>query len=80
MARGRLRKARQFLDAAVTIRDFADDEASIGDAFVTLCVHAGIAAADAICCYALGEHARGDSHQEALQLLKKVKPDGAERS
>lgn len=55
---GRLRKARQFLDAARTIREFADDEAEVGDAFVTLCIHAGIAAADAICCETLGNHLR----------------------
>ena len=78
IARGRLRKARQFLQAAETIRDLADDEAAVDDAFVTLRVHAGIAAADAICCQALGEHARGESHQEAVQLLKRVRPDGPE--
>lgn len=37
---GRSRKATQFLDAAETIREFADDEAEVGDAYVTLCVHA----------------------------------------
>jgi hypothetical protein len=40
---GRLRKAEQFLDAAETIREFSDDEHDVGDAYVTLCVHAGIA-------------------------------------
>lgn len=78
VARGRLVKARQFLDAAETVREFADDEAAVGDAIVTLYVHAGIAAADAICCQALGEHARGESHQEAVQLLKRVRPEGNE--
>ena len=34
---GRLRKAEQFLDAADTIREFADDEHDIGDSLVTLC-------------------------------------------
>jgi hypothetical protein len=52
---GRLRKAEQFMEGADTIREFADDEGDIGDAYVTLCVHAGIAAADVICCIALGE-------------------------
>jgi len=42
---GRLRKAEQFMEGAHTIREFADDEGDIGDAYVTLCVHAGIAAA-----------------------------------
>jgi hypothetical protein len=76
IARGRLAKAKQFLDAAQTLRDLADDEAAIGDALVTLCVHAGIAAADAICCVALGEHSRGESHDEAVKLIKRVRPDG----
>ena len=47
--RGRLRKAEQFWDAAESIRELADDEAEIGDVYVTLCVHAGIAAADVVC-------------------------------
>jgi hypothetical protein len=75
---GRLRKAEQFLDAAETIREFADDENEIADAYVTLCVHAGVAAADAICCIALGEHAGGEDHQEALALISRVRPDGTE--
>ncbi|MHB1568462.1 MAG: hypothetical protein ACYC0H_04590, partial [Solirubrobacteraceae bacterium] len=58
---GRLRKAEQFLDAAETIRDAADDEDQMADALVTLCVHAGIAAADVLCCIALGEHAQGEA-------------------
>lgn len=49
-----MRKAEQFYAAAETIRDVADDEAETRDAFVTLCVHAGIAAADVLCCLSLG--------------------------
>jgi hypothetical protein len=49
---GRLRKAEQFLRAANLVRDVAD-------AYSTLCVHAGIAASDVICCARLGEHAQG---------------------
>jgi hypothetical protein len=75
---GRFRKARQFRDAAETIREFADDEAEIGDAFVTLCIHAGIAAADTICCEALGHHTQGDDHNQAVAELSKVRPDGEE--
>ena len=58
--------------AAETIRDFADDEADVGDAFVTLCVHAGIAAADVLCCLNLGEHAQGDDHNMAAELLERA--------
>jgi hypothetical protein len=75
-ALGRLRKAEQFLEAAMNIRDLAKDEADIGDAFVTLCVHAGIAAADVLCCVALGVHAQGDDHGEAVGLLSTVRPEG----
>lgn len=76
VAAGRMRKAEQFLEAAATIRDFAEDEAEIGDALVALCVHAGIAASDAICCKALGHHAQGDDHEQAVAELSKVRPDG----
>lgn len=77
-AQGRLRKAEQFLESAETIRDFADDESDVGDAFVTLCVHAGIAAADVLCCIAMGVHAQGDDHAAAVQLVSRVQPDGAD--
>jgi hypothetical protein len=39
---------------------------------VTLLVHAGIAAADVLCCVRLGEHVTGDNHNEAVRLLAKV--------
>lgn len=75
-AAGRLRKAEQFLDAAEAIRDLADDEAKVGDAFVTLCIHAGIAASDAICCRALGHFVQGDDHNQAIAELAKAEPNG----
>ncbi|MGA3221550.1 MAG: hypothetical protein ABSE77_21185 [Acidimicrobiales bacterium] len=65
---GRLAKARQFLLAAETIATVVDDN-EIADAFVTLCVHAGIAAADVICCAKLGVYHAGESHNEAVALL-----------
>lgn len=71
--RGRLRKAEQFWLAATAIGKHLDDE-DVGDAFVTLCIHAGIAAADVVCCAALGKHARGEAHAEAVNLLKQVDP------
>ena len=66
---GRLAKAQQFWSAAQTIEAFADDETTISDAYTTLAIHAGIAAADVVCCIRLGEHARGDDHDEAVALL-----------
>jgi hypothetical protein len=78
LTRGRLRKADQFWEAAELTRELADDEADIGDAYVTLCIHAGIAAADVVSCVALGEHAVGQDHNEALALIGRVRPDGPE--
>jgi hypothetical protein len=74
-ADGRLSKAKQFLEAATVLRDVSDNETEVGDAFVTLCVHAGIAASDALCCRALGHHAQGDNHNEAIAELRKVDKD-----
>lgn len=68
---GRLGKADQFYLAAETIETIIDDR-EIADAYVTLCIHAGIAAADAICCARLGEHAHGDDHQAAVSLLARA--------
>lgn len=67
--RVRLRKALQFADAADAVADLGDD---VGDAYVTLLVHAGIAAADVLCCARLGEHAVGENHTDAVALLAKV--------
>ncbi len=63
-------KAQQFLAAAELIEDSTSDD--IPDAYVALCVHARIAAADVICCARLGRYAQGDSHAEAAALLKKA--------
>jgi hypothetical protein len=76
IADGRFAKAEQFLEAATTIRDLADDEAAVGDALVTLCVLAGIAASDVICCKALGHFVQGEDHLQAIAELSKVVPDG----
>lgn len=78
IADGRMRKADQFADAAETIREFADDEGDVGDAYVTLLIHAGIAAADVICCIELGVHAQGENHVDAVALLRTVGRDADE--
>ena len=69
--RARLAKGEQFSGAADII-ETATEESVLIDAYVTLCVQAGIAAADVICCARLGEHASGDAHDEAVPLLRKV--------
>jgi hypothetical protein len=77
MRRGRLGKAEQFLSAADTVRESAFEGDAVADAYVTLCVHSGIAAADVICCARLGLHAQGDNHTDAVALLKTAAPEVA---
>jgi hypothetical protein len=68
---GRLKKAIEFRDAAELIEVFKSDTEH-RDAYVTMCVHAGIAAADVICMDALGEYYSGPSHDQAANLLAKA--------
>lgn len=65
------------MDAAVLIREMASENDEVADAYVTLCVHAGIAASDVICCIRLSEHAQGESHGDAVGLLAKVNREAA---
>ncbi|WP_440712785.1 hypothetical protein [Gordonia sp. FQ] len=75
--RGRLAKATQFQSVAEDVLELADVHTDVADAAVTLFVHAGIAAADAICAAALGKYARGQDHGEAVGLLNSVDPESA---
>ena len=59
----RLRDAREFHDAGVSIQTTAPK------ASMSLFVQAGIAASDALCGLVLGEYWRGDAHLGALKLL-----------
>lgn len=68
---GRLAKAKQFLQVADDARDLSGGD-DVADAAATLYVHAGVAAADAICAGALGKHAKGQNHQNAVELLASV--------
>ena len=68
---GRLKKARLFLDAADLVETLAD-AGDLVDATITLYVHAGIAGADVVCCARLGEHAHGQDHREAIDLLART--------
>lgn len=43
----------------------------------SLAIHAAISAADAVCGARLGRRAAGQSHDEALVLLRQAGPDGA---
>jgi hypothetical protein len=75
-AAGRRARAVQFLTAADEIMELADDGEDIGDAYVTLCVHAGIAAADTLTAHRLQVHNVGDNHHVAIGLLRQVQPEG----
>jgi hypothetical protein len=74
---GRLRKAVEFFDAATLIADPAEEEAASTDAFVMLCIQAGITASDVICCTRLGIHAQGQDHNEAVTLLSQANSESA---
>ena len=69
--RGRMLKAEGFLQAA-NDASALDDAGQLRYAIVTLYVHAGIAAADVICCARLGKHSTGDNHAEAVSLLQRA--------
>lgn len=70
---GRWAKAQQFTEAAELHRPVEDSaEPGPGDIYVTLAVHAGIAAADVICIGALGQYSATGSHDEALDLVGRV--------
>ncbi len=69
---GRRGKAIAFRDAAELIEQFMNDGTDLRDAYVTMCVHAGIAAADVICMDELGEYCAGQRHSDATRLLEKV--------
>ncbi|MFB2583347.1 hypothetical protein [Herbiconiux liukaitaii] len=74
-ADARMKKADEFADAAAVHFDEARGVADGPDVFVTLAVHAGIAAADVICIRrGLGYSASGN-HEEALKLLEKADRD-----
>lgn len=72
---GRLARAVEFFESA---EDERQQHPQRANAWVTHYVLAGIAAADVICCRALGRHAQGDNHAESLALLRSVQPDGVE--
>jgi hypothetical protein len=73
-ARTRLEDAREQLAYA----EFhgKNSKASERKASVATAVLAAIAAADAACCYALGERSGSDDHRDAVNLVKQVAPGG----
>lgn len=76
-ARQRLRDAQAFLAVADLVADDRDEMAT-PSVTASLAVLAGIAAVDAACCAVLGMRARGEDHQQAVDLVRTITPDGAE--
>ncbi|HEX7291300.1 MAG TPA: hypothetical protein VF250_09260 [Conexibacter sp.] len=76
-ARGRLAKARKFLEVAELVHEIAeegdDESASVSAALFVL---AGIAAADAACCHVLGRRSRAQDHRAAEDLVTGILPGG----
>src|SRR5687767_4673403 len=75
-ARKRLDDARRFLELAELVGDELE-AASYGVSCANAAL-AGIAAADAACCRALGERSRGEDHRDAIALVAQVLPGGEE--
>jgi hypothetical protein len=76
-ARRRRDHARRFLDVAEIAADEHEEDPEYASVAVSLAVLAGIAAADAACCRALGERSRGQDHHEAERFLERI-ADGKE--
>lgn len=74
-ARVRLAQARKFLEVAelVSLEEQLPESATASAAVAVL---AGIAAADAACCAALGRRSRSQSHRDAADLVAQVEPGG----
>jgi hypothetical protein len=77
-ARKRIADARKYLELAEMVDD-EPEAASLGVSAANA-VLAGIAAADAACCSAIGERSRSDDHRDAVALVAQVNPDGQEAS
>ncbi len=58
--------------------DLAEDAGEIGNAYVTVCVYAAIAAAVTLTASRLELYSTGDHRAEAVALLCRVQPDGHE--
>jgi hypothetical protein len=74
-ARVRLRDARAQLALADLAGASTPEERK---AAASCAVLAGIAAADAACCKAVGERSRSQDHRDAVALVRRVMPGGPE--
>lgn len=72
----RLSQAQKFLEVAQLVSEESDGVPASGSVSASLAVLAGIAAADAACCAALGRRSRGQDHKQAVELAATVSPGG----
>ena len=77
-ARTRLEQARKFYEVADLAKDEADTIDASASVAASLAVLAGIAAADAACCAALGMRSRGQSLRDAVELVSQLQPSGTD--
>lgn len=75
-AHRRLAHARSFLDVAELTADEHDLNLEYASVAASVAVLAGIAAADAACCMALGQRSRSEDHHDAETLLQEITPGG----
>lgn len=73
-ARKRFGDASKYLEVAELVA--SEDTFESHNVATGLAVLAGIAAADAACCKALGESSRGPEHRDAAVFLRRVTPGG----
>ncbi|MGD0455022.1 MAG: hypothetical protein ABSB69_15635 [Solirubrobacteraceae bacterium] len=73
-ARKRLADAEKYLEVAELVA--SEDSLESHNVATGLAVLAGIAAADAACCKALGESSRGPDHRDAAAFLRRITPGG----
>jgi hypothetical protein len=71
----RLERARKFLEVAELVAGEGGD-IEYASAAAALAVLAGIAAADAACCTALGRRSRAQDHRQATELVEQIVPGG----
>lgn len=67
--RGRKKKAVDFLNSAQAL-DIVIGIADGTESCIQLCILAGIAAADVICCAKLGHYSQSEDHNSAVALLR----------
>jgi hypothetical protein len=73
----RLRQAEGFLRWAQAALADKENEVNL-DVAASLAVLAGVAASDALCGKVLGHYSRGQSHVDAANLMRSIKPEGTD--